>query len=89
MKQFNEPTPGERVLLGRILEPVAKHTVAAPLGVVIVLCPYRGYLGTRNAKSAPNLFPFITDGINYSEPTTFTSFFPLDQRQVTTGRLLS
>ena len=37
-KQFNEPSPGDRVILGQILEPVVEYLVAAHVRIMIGLC---------------------------------------------------
>ena len=38
-KKFNEPSPGDGVTLGWILEPVVEYLVAALVRIMIGLCP--------------------------------------------------
>ena len=38
-KQFNEPSPGDGVILGWILEPVVEYLVAALVRIMTGLCP--------------------------------------------------
>jgi len=39
-KQFNEPYPGDKVILGWILEPVVEYLVAALVRIMTGLCPH-------------------------------------------------
>jgi len=87
-KQFNEPSPGDRVVLRWILEPGTEYVVAALVRIMIGLCPPHLQPLFRNVKNFPNGVPFVTNDIDYSQAMCFTSFFPLDQRKVSTNNAI-
>jgi len=86
-KQFNEPSPGDRVILGWILEPVVEYLVATHQDHDWSVSP-TSLAWLQEYKDFPNSVPFVTNVLDYSQPMCFTSFFPLDQHKVSSSRLL-